>query len=155
MIDQVLTYVQRPKTHLFSSRPSDGTLTRYSITSTFEFVNEGVMDIPSSCQFTLRHLARSFCQLIAQAIRPNLLVYISRHLVKIWGFGEQPVQGHVACSSVSPPTASPRCAPRISLGTFTHSPGAPLVAIYMRSIRTHPLLRQRQSPIFASPRTRI
>ncbi|KAF1849208.1 uncharacterized protein K460DRAFT_278304 [Cucurbitaria berberidis CBS 394.84] len=58
-------HLARSKKHLFSSRPSDGTLTRYSIASTYELVSEGTMDIPSSChagnttKFTSLHLTSS------------------------------------------------------------------------------------------------
>ncbi|KAF1837665.1 hypothetical protein BDW02DRAFT_576947 [Decorospora gaudefroyi] len=54
--------LDRSKRHLFSSRPEDGTLTRYSITPTYEFINEGSMSIPSSCNtttFTTLHLSSS------------------------------------------------------------------------------------------------
>ncbi|OAL57215.1 hypothetical protein IQ07DRAFT_594611 [Pyrenochaeta sp. DS3sAY3a] len=50
------------KKHLFGSRPSDGTLTRYSIAPTYEFVSEGTMEIPKACnttKFTSLHLTSS------------------------------------------------------------------------------------------------
>ncbi|CAO2650240.1 Nn.00g015320.m01.CDS01 [Neocucurbitaria sp. VM-36] len=54
--------LDRSRTHLFSSRPSDGTLTRYSVASNYELVSEGSMDIPSSCNttnFTSLHVSSS------------------------------------------------------------------------------------------------
>jgi hypothetical protein len=41
---------QHSKKHLFSSRPANGTLTRYSIEADYQLVDEGTMDIPASCE---------------------------------------------------------------------------------------------------------
>ncbi|KAF2832704.1 hypothetical protein CC86DRAFT_425314 [Ophiobolus disseminans] len=55
----LLHHLIRSKRHLFSSRPASGTLTRYSIASNYELVDEGTMDVPFSCnttKFTSLHL---------------------------------------------------------------------------------------------------
>ncbi|KAH8711804.1 hypothetical protein GQ44DRAFT_731040 [Phaeosphaeriaceae sp. PMI808] len=50
---------KRERKHLFSSRPANGTLTRYSIESTYDLIDEGTMDIQAACNttnFTSIHL---------------------------------------------------------------------------------------------------
>ncbi|KAF2475596.1 uncharacterized protein BDR25DRAFT_310942 [Lindgomyces ingoldianus] len=40
------------KTHLFGSRPADGTISRYFVEADYSLVNEGAMEIPQSCNTT-------------------------------------------------------------------------------------------------------
>lgn len=44
-----LTTTQQSKAYLFSSRPSDGTVSRYSVGKDFSFKPDGTIKIPQTC----------------------------------------------------------------------------------------------------------
>lgn len=47
-----LTYErQKSKQYLFSTRPANGTLTRYSFGPEYALLDEGTMEIPSACEW--------------------------------------------------------------------------------------------------------